>query len=95
MSDRAEPARRASGLRRHPVAGHAFASTTCNVGTADGEQLIIFAEAARDRPTFAKELPKLLAGIWQVFNEYEIVGYVASPSPGSASDSFVTCANRA
>jgi hypothetical protein len=46
-----------------------------------GEKLLTFAEVARQHPTFAKELPKFLAGIWQVFNEYEIAGYVASRKP--------------
>ena len=46
-----------------------------------GEKLLAFADAAREYPTFAKELPRFLAGIWQVFNEYEIAGYVASRRP--------------
>ncbi len=46
-----------------------------------GEKLIAFAEAAHDHPTFAKELPRFLAAIWQMFNEYEIAGYVASRRP--------------
>ena len=46
-----------------------------------GEKLIAFADASRDHPTFARELPKFLAAIWQVFNEYEIAGYVASRRP--------------
>ena len=46
-----------------------------------GEKLIAFADAARDHPTFAKELPRFLAAIWQMFNEYEIAGYVASRRP--------------
>ena len=46
-----------------------------------GEKLLAFADAAREHPTFAKELPGFLAGIWQVFNEYEIAGYVASRRP--------------
>ena len=46
-----------------------------------GEKLLTFADAAREHPTFAKELPRFLAGIWQVFNEYEIAGYVASRRP--------------
>jgi len=33
-----------------------------------GEKLISFAEAARDRPAFARELPKFLAAIWHTFN---------------------------
>ena len=46
-----------------------------------GEKLLTFADVAREHPTFAKELPKFLAGIWHVFNEYEIAGYVASRRP--------------
>jgi hypothetical protein len=46
-----------------------------------GEKLIAFADAARDHPTFARELPLFLAAIWQLFNEYEIAGYVASRKP--------------
>lgn len=46
-----------------------------------GEKLISFAEAARDHPAFARELPKFLAAIWHTFNEYEIAGYVATQKP--------------
>jgi hypothetical protein len=46
-----------------------------------GEKLITFADAARQEPAFAKELPRFLAAIWQLFNEYEIAGYVASRRP--------------
>jgi hypothetical protein len=46
-----------------------------------GEKLIAFADAARDHPTFARELPRFLAAIWQMFNEYEIAGYLASRRP--------------
>lgn len=45
------------------------------------EKLIAFADTARDHPSFAKELPRFLAAIWQLFNEYEIAGYVASRRP--------------
>ena len=40
-----------------------------------------FAEAARDDPAFASELPRFLAAVWRTFNEYEIAGYVASRKP--------------
>ena len=43
-----------------------------------GEKLIAFADAAREHPAFARELPRFLAGIWETFNEYEIAGYVGS-----------------
>ena len=48
-----------------------------------GEKLISFADAARDRPAFARELPRFLAAIWQTFNDYKIAGYVASRKPAS------------
>jgi hypothetical protein len=48
-----------------------------------GEKLMLFADAARDEPTFAKELPRFLAAIWQMFNEFEISGYVASRKPAA------------
>ena len=45
-----------------------------------GEKLTTFADAA-EHPEFAKELPRFLAAIWRLFNEYEIAGYVASQKP--------------
>jgi hypothetical protein len=47
------------------------------------EQLVMFAEEAERRPEFAKELPRFLAAIWQVFNQYELAGYVASQKPAT------------
>jgi hypothetical protein len=46
-----------------------------------GEKLRTFAEAARHDASFARELPRFLAAIWRVFNEYELAGYVASQRP--------------
>lgn len=46
-----------------------------------GEKLRMFAEAARHDIAFARELPRFLAAIWRVFNEYEIAGYVAMQKP--------------
>jgi hypothetical protein len=46
-----------------------------------GEKLRMFAEAARHDVAFARELPRFLAAIWRVFNEYELIGYVASQKP--------------
>ena len=46
-----------------------------------GEKLLMFADAAEHCPTFAPELPKFLAAVWRVFNQYEIAGYVASQKP--------------
>lgn len=43
-----------------------------------GEKLVIFAEEAERQPEFAKELPRFLAAMWQVFNQYELAGYAAS-----------------
>jgi hypothetical protein len=47
------------------------------------EKLIMFADEAERRPEFARELPRFLAGIWQVFNKYELAGYVASQKPAA------------
>ena len=47
------------------------------------EKLVMFAEAAESRLEFAKELPRFLAAIWQVFNQYELAGYVASLKPAA------------
>jgi hypothetical protein len=46
-----------------------------------GEKLRAFAAAARHDVAFARELPRFLAAIWRVFNEYELVGYVTSQKP--------------
>jgi len=49
-----------------------------------GEKLMNFADAARDDPAFARELPRFLAAVSRTFNEYEIAGYIASRShPGT------------
>src|SRR5205807_7202830 len=48
-----------------------------------GEKLMAFADTACDHPSHAKELPKFLAAIWRIFNEYEIAGYVASRKPAA------------
>ena len=46
-----------------------------------GEKLRMFADAARHDTAFARELPRFLAAIWRVFNEYEIAGYAAVQKP--------------
>jgi hypothetical protein len=46
-----------------------------------GEKLRTFAAAARHDAGFARELPRFLATVWRVFNEYEIAGYVATQKP--------------
>jgi hypothetical protein len=43
----------------------------------------MFADGAEHRPEFAKELLSFLAAIWQVFNQYELAGYVASQKPAA------------
>lgn len=48
-----------------------------------GEKLKTFANVARADPDFARELPRFLAAIWRIFNEYEIAGYVASQKPAA------------
>jgi hypothetical protein len=53
------------------------------------EKLAIFADEAERNPEFAAELPRFLAAIWQVFNQYEIAGYEASQKPTARSN----CAN--
>jgi hypothetical protein len=55
-----------------------------------GEKLTTFAEEADRRPECERELPKFLAGIWQVFNEYEIAGYVAKPETDCAQEAAQT-----
>jgi len=47
------------------------------------EKLTTFAEEAERPPEFAKELPRFLDAIWQVFNQYELAGYVASQKPAA------------
>jgi hypothetical protein len=46
-----------------------------------GEKLRMFSQAAAHDPAFARELPRFLAAIWRVFNEYELAGYIASQKP--------------
>jgi len=48
-----------------------------------GEKLIVFADAARSDPKFAKGLTRFLAAVWHIFNEY--AGYVASRKPARKS----------
>lgn len=47
------------------------------------EKLVMFADEAERHPEFARELPRFLAAIWQVFNQYELAGYVASQRPAA------------
>jgi hypothetical protein len=42
-----------------------------------------FADAAREDPAFARELPRFLAAVWRTFNQYELAGYIASRKPAA------------
>jgi hypothetical protein len=46
-----------------------------------GEKLLNFAVAADQNPEFAAELPCFQAAVWEIFNPYELRGYVASLKP--------------
>ena len=48
-----------------------------------GEKLMMFADAAKRDPKFAKELPRFLTAVWQMFNQYELIGYTASQKPAT------------
>ena len=62
------------------------------------EKLLNFADAAEQRPEFARELPRFLAEVWRIFNQYEIAGYVASLKPKQRktlrSLLYLRCATR-
>lgn len=45
------------------------------------EKLVMFADAAETRPEFEQELPRFLAAVWKVFNQYELAGYIATLKP--------------
>jgi hypothetical protein len=62
--------RATKGIRRHFGAESALDYLI-------GEKLVTFAHEAERQPEFARELPRFLAAIWQVFNQYELAGYVA------------------
>ena len=42
-----------------------------------GEKLIDFAEEADQNPEFAAELPCFQAAVWEIFNPFELRGYIA------------------
>ena len=42
-----------------------------------------FAKAADQDPDFAAELPRFQAAVWEIFNPYELRGYVASLKPAA------------
>jgi hypothetical protein len=46
-----------------------------------GEKLLNFAEEADRHPEFAAELPRFQAAVWDVFNRYELTGYLATLKP--------------
>jgi hypothetical protein len=48
-----------------------------------GEKLLSFAEAADEDPDFAAELPRFQAAVWEIFNSYELRGYIASFKPAA------------
>jgi hypothetical protein len=46
-----------------------------------GEKLLNFAREADRNPDFAAELPRFQAAVWDVFNPYELAGYLHSLKP--------------
>lgn len=46
-----------------------------------GEKLLNFAKEADRSPEFAAELPRFQAAVWDIFNGYELSGYIASVKP--------------
>jgi hypothetical protein len=48
-----------------------------------GEKLLNFAKAADESPEFAVELPRFQTAVWEIFNPYELRGYVASLTPSA------------
>jgi hypothetical protein len=48
-----------------------------------GDKLVNFAEAADRQPKFAAELPRFQAAVWNIFNQYELAGYLSSLKPAS------------
>ena len=67
--------------------GHTHDSRTVRVKNAldylVGQKLLNFAEAADEDPDFAAELPCFQAAVWEIFNPYELRGYVASLKPAA------------
>jgi hypothetical protein len=49
------------------------------------EKVLNFAEAAEQHPEFAAELPPFQAAVWEVFQLYELAGYLASQRPMTRS----------
>jgi hypothetical protein len=45
------------------------------------EKLMDFADAAERHAEFAAELPRFQAAVWNIFNPYELAGYLSSLKP--------------
>ena len=48
-----------------------------------GEKLSDFAREADRSPEFAAELPRFQTAVWELFNRYELAGYIASLKPSA------------
>ena len=48
-----------------------------------GEKLVNFAKAADQDPNVAAELPRFQSAVWEIFNPYELRGYIASLKPAA------------
>jgi hypothetical protein len=46
-----------------------------------GEKLLTFAQAADRHSEFAAELPRFQTEVWNVFNRYEVAGYLTTLKP--------------
>ena len=51
-----------------------------------GEKLVNFAKAADQDPKVAAELPRFQAAVWEIFNPYELRGYIASLKPAARKE---------
>ena len=63
-----------------------------------GEKLLTFAETAEDQSEFAAELPLFQAEVWNVFNPYELAGYLTTLKPAKRKKLqkliYVTCLSK-
>ncbi len=50
-----------------------------------GEKVVNFAAAAERHPEFARELPRFQAAVRNVFNPYELAGYLTTLPPSKRS----------
>jgi hypothetical protein len=46
-----------------------------------GEKLLTFSETADRRSEFAAELPRFQAEVWNIFNRFELAGYLTTLKP--------------